>query len=448
MLNLPGIRRKATTPTLALRAFAGGLFHSTYSNHLCMHTVWSFNWAKQSSTFAYHLPQPQDTMLSSATIELSAVNEAPKCIVSQDTGKVFILTDSRVALQRLTRTGSCLAPDASRSPVLDTKRKGFRIAFQRDFSHAGLLGNKKVNRLASKVHRLSPSLQTPGGLRCHCRAVRQHFVTPAPHGQYRRHLCHAKGLKRMWQLCSFEFGQTVLTQDLLFTVCDEVRQQPTRFAGITKTSHTFTESVLASTAQGRRFVLSDRTLSPSLRRCGHYSPIRHSPVPQPHSVSFSAFLSAYRSIQSFVTPGPVAFFDDPHDRYPFDSLPPLFLSGTFFAFLLSFSLSHFFSFQMTEQHIFVCVKLTLSSHLSLSPLLTHSLMLRPEPCWPCLTMAAQQRHQGGGPANRYLLTRHLRLTAGFAGRWRQSRARGRLTISPHLESKWEKFEDGCSGNSP
>lgn len=70
-------------------------------------------------------------MLSSATSELCAINEALKYIASQDPQKTIILTDSCMALQRLDRTGSRLAADTPCFLVLDMERKGFCIAFQR-----------------------------------------------------------------------------------------------------------------------------------------------------------------------------------------------------------------------------------------------------------------------------------------------------------------------------
>lgn len=90
-LNLPVVRCNSTTPTPALRAFAGKVIDFTYFNHLRVYTGGTVSRTKQSSTIAHHIPQLKvesdarlDAMLSSATTELWAINQTLKCRASQD----------------------------------------------------------------------------------------------------------------------------------------------------------------------------------------------------------------------------------------------------------------------------------------------------------------------------------------------------------------------------
>lgn len=159
-----------------------------------------------------------------------------------------------MALQRLVRTNYCLAIDSSRSLVLNNNG--------RVLSHVDFSDNQKADRLAFEAHHLSPGIQALYGLRRYSRTVRQHFTTLAPTVRLIVHRVtpttsrgkrHLKAVPRYCtvqrQLCFFEFGHTVHTRDLSFTIWDEGRQQLALFAGLTKTSSTSSGGVLVFTVQ-------------------------------------------------------------------------------------------------------------------------------------------------------------------------------------------------------
>lgn len=91
------------------------------------------------------------------------------------------------------------------------EQNGFRVALQWVPFHVGLSGNEEADRLASEALRFSPSFQVPDDLRRHCRTVRQHFDTLAPHGQARGPPCYTKGLKREESTLLFRIRPAVHT---------------------------------------------------------------------------------------------------------------------------------------------------------------------------------------------------------------------------------------------
>ncbi|XP_040073105.1 uncharacterized protein LOC120845332 [Ixodes scapularis] len=111
---LPGVRKKANTPPLVLKAAAQEQLAARYPRHLHIYTDGSVDRSRQSSTAAYHIPDLQKDwsartthMVSSTTAELLAIAEALTATKSLPPQLIVVLTDSRGGIQRIRKPGPC-----------------------------------------------------------------------------------------------------------------------------------------------------------------------------------------------------------------------------------------------------------------------------------------------------------------------------------------------------
>ncbi|XP_040070198.1 uncharacterized protein LOC115331806 [Ixodes scapularis] len=121
---LPGVRKKANTPPLVLKAAAQEQLAARYPRHLHIYTDGSVDRSRQSSTAAYHIPDLQKDwsartthMVSSTTAELLAIAEALTATKSLPPQQIVVLTDSRGGIQRIHKPGPC--PTANEVPGIE-----------------------------------------------------------------------------------------------------------------------------------------------------------------------------------------------------------------------------------------------------------------------------------------------------------------------------------------
>ncbi|XP_040066226.1 uncharacterized protein LOC120839895 [Ixodes scapularis] len=200
---LPGVRKKANTPPLVLKAAAQEQLAARYPRHLHIYTDGSVDRFRQSSTAAYHIPDLQKDwsartthMVSSTTAELLAIAEALTATKSLPPQQIVVLTDSRGGIQRIRKPGPCPTANEVRRVVRQLEEHGHSISLQWVPSHVGLRGNEIVDCLALRAHDLSPTLRAPSDPKRYQQAIQAFFLDLSPWSSSKRPPCLTQGLKR------------------------------------------------------------------------------------------------------------------------------------------------------------------------------------------------------------------------------------------------------------
>ncbi|KAM7299308.1 uncharacterized protein ISCGN_019875 [Ixodes scapularis] len=200
---LPGVRKKANTPPLVLKAAAQEQLAARYPRHLHIYTDGSVDRSRQSSTAAYHIPDLQKDwsartthMVSSTTAELLAIAEALTATKSLPPQQIVVLTDSRGGIQRIRKPGPCPTANEVRRVVRQLEEHGHSISLQWVPSHVGLRGNEIVDRIALRAHDLSPTLRAPPNPKRYQQAIQAFFSDISPWSSSKRPPCLTQGLKR------------------------------------------------------------------------------------------------------------------------------------------------------------------------------------------------------------------------------------------------------------